>query len=74
MENLDELFETLGESLADECQRLNFLVQNEYYIEDIEERTRMIDAVEVLEIFFSDTDNLKRLVQMAQDETFLNRK
>ena len=74
MENLDELLETLGENLADECQRLKFLVQDEYYIEDIEEKTRMIDAAEVLEYWFCDTDNFKRLVQMAQEETFLHRK
>ena len=80
---MEKIYEYVGEKLADVCQRIHHLIpdgfqwllENIYDDDDIDDiledkqlQEKLISEMERLEMWFCDTDNIRKLIEIAKNE------
>ena len=79
---MEKIYEYVGDKLADVCQRIHQLIPDDYqwlleniYDDDIDDiledeqlQEKLISEMERLEMWFCNTDNIRKLIEIAKNE------
>ena len=79
---MEKIYEYVGDKLADVCQRIHQLIPGDFqwlleniYDDDIDDiledeqlQEKLISEMERLEMWFCNTDNIRKLIEIAKNE------
>jgi hypothetical protein len=79
---MEKIYEYVGDKLADVCQRIHQLIPDDFqwlleniYDDDIDDiledeqlQEKLISEMERLEMWFCNTDNIRKLIEIAKNE------
>jgi hypothetical protein len=78
---MEKIYEYVGDKLADVCQRIHQLIPDDFQwlleniyddiddiLEDEQLQEKLISEMERLEMWFCNTDNIRKLIEIAKNE------